>query len=61
MIRDENERLVRDFVFSGTPLVKRKTSHRYSQSARDGGRDFGSHLRINPALRKASAEKLKLT
>ena len=61
MIRDENERLVRDFVFSGTSLVKRKTSHRYSQSARDGGRDFGSHLRINPALRKASAEKLKLT
>lgn len=59
--RDENERLVRDFVFSGTPLVKRKTSHRYSRSARDGGRDFGSQLRINPALGKASAEKLKLT
>lgn len=59
--RDENERIVRDFVFSSTTLVKRKTSHRYTQSARDGGRDFGSHLSINPGLRKGSAEKLKLT
>ena len=59
--RDENERIVRDFVFSSTRLVKRKTSHRYAQSARDGGRDFGSQLRINPGVGKAGEEKLRLT